>query len=213
MDKKYLALTFDDGPNNIVTPVVLDKLEKYNITATFFVEGMFVSDETKDVIERALKIGCEYQNHSMTHRVAPELTKEEIEYEVYETDKLIEKYTGTVPKFFRPPAIRVNNLLFDTITDKYFICGVCSSDWSKDEPKEETARIILPQIKNGDIILLHDSAHNMKSAEALDLMIPPLLEQGYEFVNISKLFEIFSVENKRGIVFSGAFREHNYNME
>lgn len=213
MPKKYLSLTFDDGPNTVVTPVVLDKLEKYGITATFFVNGKYMCDETKPVIDRALALGCEYQNHSLTHAVMPELEKEEIEHEAYGNDKIIEKYTKTVPKFFRPPAIRVNKLFFDTITDKFFICGVCSSDWSKDETKEETASIILPQIQNGDVVLLHDSAHNMKSAEALDLIIPPLLEQGYEFVNISKLFEIFDVKNRKYVIFSGVNKEHNYNME
>ena len=53
----------------------------------------------------------------------------------------------------------------------------------------------------------------MKSAEALDLIIPPLLEQGYEFVNISKLIEIFDVKNRKNVIFSGVNKEHNYNME
>ena len=41
--KKYVALTFDDGPNLVATPAVLERLKKYNITATFFVNGMHIS--------------------------------------------------------------------------------------------------------------------------------------------------------------------------
>lgn len=206
MDKKYIALTFDDGPNNIVTPAVLDRLEKYNVNATFFVNGKYISDETKSVMQRALRLNCEYQNHSQNHFRMNELSKEEIIFEIEKTDMLIKKYTGTVPAFFRPPCLAVNDLMFETI-DKVFTCGQSSCDWDKSEKKEDTARIILSDLKNGDIILLHDSYYNMKTAEALDIIIPELLNRGFEFVTVSKLFSDFGVENKKGVVFSGAFRE------
>lgn len=203
MNEKYVALTFDDGPNNIVSPAVLDRVEKYNVVATFFVNGKNISDDVKTVMDRALSLGCEYQNHSQNHKNMTEIDKQEIEYEINKTNELVEQYTGKKPEFFRPPFIRVNDLMFDTI-DLTFICGTCSQDWSTDEPKEETAKIILSNVKAGDVILLHDSDYNMKTAEALDIIVPALLEQGYKFVTVSKLFDVYKTNKKKGIVYSNA---------
>lgn len=203
MENKYVALTFDDGPNNVVSPVVLDKVEKYNIVATFFVKGVNLSDDVKNVIDRALTLGCEYQNHSQNHKDMAKIDKQEIENEINKTNDLIEKYTGKKPEFFRPPYISVNDLMFNTI-DLTFVSGIFSQDWSEDEEKEETARMILSKVKTGDIILLHDFESNMKTAEALDIIIPNLIKQDYKFVTVSKLFEIYKTEKKKGIVYSNA---------
>lgn len=203
MNEKYVALTFDDGPNNIVTPAVLDRVEKYNIVATFFVNGKNISDDVKGVMDRAISLGCEYQNHSQNHKDMTKIDKQEIEDEINKTSELVEKYTGKKPEYFRPPFINVNDLMFDTI-DLTFICGTCSQDWSVDEPKEETAKTILSNVKPGDVILLHDSDYNMKTAQALDIIVPSLIKQGYKFVTVSKLFDIYKTEKKKGIVYSNA---------
>ena len=62
MNEKYVALSFDDGPNNIVSPAVLDRVEKYNVVATFFVNGKNISDDVKAVMDRALSVGKALSN-------------------------------------------------------------------------------------------------------------------------------------------------------
>ena len=63
---KFIALTFDDGPSS-TTIGILDVLEQYDATATFFVMGQNVNESTRPIIERATSLGCEICNHSFSH--------------------------------------------------------------------------------------------------------------------------------------------------
>ena len=126
--QKLIALTFDDGPNDITTPKVLDILEEHNIPASFFVIGQFINDETAKQMTRAISLGCEIQNHSFTHAFMTKLSAEEIAEEIRKTDELIVKYTGTKPWMFRPPYIDHNETMHQTI-EHTFICGVGCDDW------------------------------------------------------------------------------------
>ena len=74
---KYIALTFDDGPNATTTNEVIDKLEKYGIVASFFLIGNNVNDESAKAVKRAYDLGCEIDNHSRTHSNMKELSAEE----------------------------------------------------------------------------------------------------------------------------------------
>ena len=64
---KLCALTFDDGPSATKTPLVLDRLEKYGVVATFFQVGQNINGSTKSVIDRIVKDGCEIGNHSWNY--------------------------------------------------------------------------------------------------------------------------------------------------
>ena len=200
-NKKYIALTFDDGPNTVVTPAVLERLKKYDVVATFFVNGSNISEDSVAVMKKACEMGCEIENHSQNHLKMSELDADKIKAEIESTDKLVEKYTGRKPWFFRPPYIAVSGLMHETV-DKPFICGYCPNDWSKDVTKEQTAEGVLKNVRNGHIILLHDSSYNLKSALALDAIIPKLQSDGFEFLTVSKLFEKFGVTPKKGVIYS-----------
>ena len=65
---KYLALAFDDGPNATTESKMLDVLAKHNVPATFFVIGKNINEESAENMKRALELGCEIGNHSLTHR-------------------------------------------------------------------------------------------------------------------------------------------------
>lgn len=190
---KLVALTFDDGPNTITTPQVLDKLEKYNIVASFFLCGINVSEATKPVMERQLTLGCELANHSWSHPAMSTLSKEEIEKEIADTNHIIHEMVGVTPQFFRPPYIATSPEMYQYI-DLPFICGIGCSDWDDAVSTEKRAEVILNTVKDGDIILLHDAVDNINTVNALDLIIPELLDQGYRFVTVSKLFEQKGVE-------------------
>ena len=105
---KYIALTFDDGPNTVTTPMVLDVLEKHSAVGTFFLEGNNINEESAKVVKRAVEMGCEIENHSRTHTAFPQLTAEEMTAEIDFTTEKIIGITGRAPKFFRPPYIALN---------------------------------------------------------------------------------------------------------
>ena len=104
-DVKYIALTFDDGPNATTTNDVIDKLEKYDIVASFFLIGNNINDESAKAVKRAYDLGCEINNHSRTHSNMTELSAEDIRAEFEYTDEKVYEITGEHTKFFRPPYI------------------------------------------------------------------------------------------------------------
>jgi peptidoglycan/xylan/chitin deacetylase (PgdA/CDA1 family) len=186
---KLCALTFDDGPDVKKTPLILDKLEAHGVVASFFVIGQLVNDSTGSVLQRAVTMGCEINNHSWGWQSMNTMTEEEIKESVNTTTAAIEKYAGTTPKFFRPPNLAVSNTMYDAI-DYPFAGGVLGYDWAaQNTSAEERAQKVLNGIRDGAIILLHDVQPDPHpTPEALDILIPELKKQGYEFVTLSELF-------------------------
>ncbi len=193
---KQVALTFDDGPCIGITDQVLEKLKKYQVVASFFVIGEQIKDSTKYLLQQAVELGCDIQNHSNTHPDFTKLTKEEMIEEVNVTTKKIYDSVGVNPTFFRPPYISVNQMMFETI-DLPFIVGFGALDWEPQVPCSERARRIIEQACDGAIFLLHDMEHNQATVDALDLIIPKLLEEGYEFVTVTDLFTQKQVTPKK----------------
>lgn len=209
-DVKYIALTFDDGPNATTTNDVIDKLEKYDIVASFFLIGNNINDESAKAVKRAYDLGCEIDNHSRTHSNMTELSAEDIRAEFEYTDEKVYEITGEHTKFFRPPYISVHQIMFDNI-DVPFIAGIGANDWEDRVTAEMRARMILKQAKDGDIILLHDAEGNSMTVEALDTIIPELQKQGYKFVTVTELFKIKGIEPDMEKVYTNVLQKNMYN--
>lgn len=206
MNKKYVALTFDDGPNNVVTPMVLDRLEKYGIKATFMLCGKNISEETKDVMQRQLSLGCEFANHGLNHLNMADFDQKQIDDELQTTQELVFKYVGVYPKIFRPPYIRTSDFLLNNCR-LIPVNGVGCSDWDANVSEETTAEEMIKNAKAGDILLLHDFAANAKTARALDKIIPALKEAGFEFVTVSELFEKYDITIVKGKMYSNVIND------
>lgn len=207
---KYIALTFDDGPNSTTTNEVIDKLEKYGIVASFFLVGDNITDESAKTVKRAYDLGCEINNHSRSHSNMTELSAEDIQAEYKFVDDKVFEITGEHTKFFRPPYIAVHQVMFDNI-DVPFIAGISASDWDDRMTAEKRARTILKQAKDGDIILLHDMEGNSATVEALDTIIPELQKQGYKFVTVSELFEAKGITPDMEKVYTNVTQKNMYN--
>lgn len=186
-EPKVIALTFDDGPNTTTTNEVLDVLEKYGIKASFFLIGNNIDSESAKSVKRAYDMGCEIGNHSKTHSYMDKMSVDEIVAEVEETNERIADIIGEEPKFFRPPYISFNKDMVDNI-DMPFIAGYGANDWVDEYTAEHRAELVIRQARDGGIILLHDAKGNSQTVQALDIIIPELQSQGYEFVTISEVF-------------------------
>ncbi len=195
------ALTFDDGPNTLITPQVLDILEENGITASFFLIGRNITPESARVARRAWEMGCEINNHSVNHGFMDRMTEEEIRREIDGCTERIVEITGEKPRFFRPPYINVSPTLFDTL-DMVCICGRGCQDWVPEVTAEQRTRILLSTVQDGDIILLHDMPGNTATVEALRTVIPALLERGFRFVTCSGLFAEKGVTPIRSCMYS-----------
>ena len=206
-DEKLIALSFDDGPNETTTAEVLDLLQEHDIPASFFVIGQFINESTAKQMTRAISLGCEVQNHSLTHTMMTQLSPEEVAEEVRKTDELIEKYTGTKPWLFRPPFINHNESMHQTIGHT-FICGVGCEDWVPERTAQERYDILINTLKDGDIVLLHDLQGNDNTVEALKMLIPEMKKQGYTFVTVTELYKRKGVspEPHNGVIYSNVLQ-------
>lgn len=191
--KPVIALTFDDGPNITTTLSVLKLLEKYQVRASFFIVGNNITESTERIIRRANDMGCEINNHSRSHNYMNKLSEEEIKAEVDFVSDKVEEITGKPTPFFRPPYIAVNETMYESI-DMPFICGYGCNDWDPKVTVEERINGVLENVQDGTIILLHDAQGNNATVEALDTIIPSLLEQGYQFATVSELFEAKGID-------------------
>lgn len=181
--KKYVALTFDDGPFETVTPRILDILKKYNARATFFVLG-FRAKEHPEILKRAVAEGHEIGSHSYGHPRFTELSPAKMAEELRKTDEVVANATGKVPAVFRPPYGEYNETVKATVDKPIITWSVDTRDWEHQNPAmilENIQRLV----KNGSIILMHDTLPT--TAEGLESVLKWLSEQGYEFVTVSEL--------------------------
>lgn len=204
-EEKLIALTFDDGPNSTTTMEVLDKLEKYGITGTFFLVGNNINEESAKSVKRAYDMGCEIENHSKTHSDMSTMSAEEVLDEYNYVDEWVVEITGEHTKFFRPPYIAVSDRMSEAL-EAPFIAGFGANDWDDRIPAERRANMVLKQAKDGAIILLHDAEGNSLTVDALDIIIPELLAQNYRFVRLDELFELSGVTPKDKYIYSWVYQ-------
>ena len=209
--KKYIALTFDDGPDEVITPKVLDILDRYGAKGTFFLIGNNISESTAHLVRREHESGHEIANHSRTHSDMTKFTREQTEEEISATDSRIRAVTGQGTRFFRPPYIAYNELMFDTI-DKAFICGIGCDDWDSSVSVDKRVETVLGAAEDGVIILLHDQQNNHKTVEALERIVPGLIGRGFELVTLSELFARHGKEPRSDlpIIYSDVFKTELY---
>jgi len=198
---KYIALTFDDGPNTSTTNQVLDILEEYNAKASFFLIGENINSRSEKNVKRAFDMGCEINNHSMTHSDMAKMSEEDIRAEIESVNEKIHEITGTYPSFFRPPYISVSDTMYKAI-DIPFISGAGCDDWMDDVSADERAEKVLSKAQNGQIILMHDAEGNRQTVKALKTIVPELQKQGYELVTLSELFEVQGVKPDEDTMYS-----------
>ncbi len=201
-DDKLIALSFDDGPSLGSTNALLDYFEEMGIVGTFFVIGNNINDETAEVMKRAYEMGCEIGNHSKSHQQMGNMIPPTLEEEINYVQDLVEQYVGVEPVLFRPPFLNVSQTMHDTI-DLTFIFGHDSLDWTGISA-EERAQNVLNFAADGVIVLMHDGWDNYETVEAVKLIVPELLAEGYKFVTISELFEAKGItpEANSGVIYS-----------
>ena len=186
-ERKLVALTFDDGPSN-VTEKVLDILKEEGIVGTFFLIGQNVTPDKKPVLERQLAQGCEICNHSFTHNKMDQMTPAQIHEEIEKTSDVIRDAVGIETRFFRPPYIALSDTMYANI-NMPFICGHDSKDWDDSTSAQDRIDRVLASVKDGSLVLMHDMANNVKTLEALPVIIRELRAKGFSFVTASQIFD------------------------
>ena len=178
-----VALTFDDGPNNLYTPRLLEGLKKRNIHATFFLMGKNIEGK-EDLVLQMSQDGHLIGNHTYNHVELDKISKEAAKKEILQTNESIWEITGVYPEFLRPPyGVWQKNLDF-YVTMFPVLWDIDTLDW-KSKNVDSVLQIISSEVKDGSIILMHDAYES--SVEAALKAVDLLKERGYEFVTVDKL--------------------------
>lgn len=168
IERNSIYLTFDDGPHPDITPWVLDELKKQDVKATFFCVGDNVR-KYPDIYQRILEEGHSTGNHTMRHENALKVKPGDYLKSVEAASVLIDS------RLFRPPYGRLTPPLARKLRKHYNIImwSWLSYDFDLKVPVEEILEKARRQIREGDILVLHD---NPKIQERQKLLLPALLQ-------------------------------------
>ena len=184
--KPMVALTFDDGPSTPVTTRILNSLEANGGRATFFMVGNRVPG-TQAVVQRMNALGCEVANHTYEHKYLTKVGDSGIRSQVGLTNQKIAEACGVTPTLVRPPGGFYNQASLDTLGSMgmaAIMWDIDTLDW-KTRNAQNTINVVLNQVKDGDIVLMHDIYST--SADAAEVIIPELVNRGYQLVTVSEM--------------------------
>lgn len=191
--KPMIALTYDDGPSKY-TQELLDILEENNSAATFFVLGSQAS-KYEEAIKKMIENGNQIGNHTYDHKRLTLLNDEELYDQINKTDNLIYEIALYKPFVVRPPYGSTNETLKEKLQKPIINWSIDTRDWES-RNAEAITEIIFKNVKDGDIILMHDLYES--SLEASKIVIPELINRGYQLVTISELSENREIILKAG---------------
>ncbi len=204
---KQVAISFDDGPDPVWTPQVLDILKKYDVKGTFFMIGEVAQDNV-GIMQRVYREGHEIGNHTFTHPDISEISERQVDLQINLTERLYAAKLGIEPVYFRPPysidqepdtndqaapVAHIQNLGYVIVGNK-----IDTNDWDEHPRKtpQEIVDSVFDQINQantktwmrGSIILMHDGGGDRSATVAsLPKLIEALRAHGYQIVPVSQL--------------------------
>jgi len=197
--EKMVALSFDDGPDPVFTPKILDVLKRENVPATFFLIGL-EAEKFTGLTKRIYAEGHEIGNHTFTHPDISNLSRRYMELELNLTERLFASKLGVKPIFFRPPYsidqepdIADQARPLEVVQDLGYITvgsKVDPNDWSPNPPRSasQITQGVIDNLWRGNIVLLHDGGGNrQQTVLALPRIIDELRSRGYQLVTVSGL--------------------------
>ena len=192
-ETKTVYLTFDDGPSDRVTPLVLDVLKKEKVPATFFLVGAQM-EERENLVKRIYAEGHAIGIHTYTHEYRKiYASAESLLTDIERTRRKIESLTGISPTIYRFPggSFSVREELKKAVKK----AGYTYIDWNCCCRDEELARPTAKELyeatvntaegKNQVVLLCHDSTTHRATAEALPSIISYFRDRGFVFAKLS----------------------------
>ena len=196
--KKYVALTFDDGPSGRFTEKLLDGLALRGAKCTFLLCG-YRMEQYPELTQRIFQEGHEIGYHGFSHDSMQQMSRRKIGQELIDSQAQLPEDCD--PVFVRPPG----GFVTDGIRQVAQVRNLAILSWSVDPRDWATKSIgtieqsVLKNVKDGDIILMHDMSASSVQA-ALDI-VDELQKQGYRFVTASELARLRKVSLKPGKVY------------
>ena len=183
--KKMVALTFDDGPGPY-TKRLLNILKRNGAKATFFMVGQNVSSY-KSAVKTMASMGCELGNHSYSHPQFTSLSVSQMRSQVTRTNNAVKNACGKKPTVFRLPYGdgASNGTVLSALGLPSIYWSIDTRDWANTGNSQHTVNAVLNNVRNGDIVLMHDIHY--ATVNAAERIIPALKNRGYQMVTVSQL--------------------------
>jgi len=194
-----VALTFDDGPDPLYTPTVLDLLAATGSSATFFLVAVNAAAEP-DLVRTILDAGHGVGNHTYDHRDLELLTTEQVQVEIERAQALLVA-SGCPPlDLFRPPkgyTDEVVGVLADADTYRTVFWDACVEHFVDHQDVAAGVAQLVAKVRPGSIVLAHDSGRivgsgraplsRARTMEALPQVIRGLADKGLRVVDVATL--------------------------
>ena len=189
-ERKLIAFTFDDGPSKTMENI-LAVFADYNeqnpdcmATATFFLNGVHITDESLPLLHTAHILNCELGNHTHRHLNLTTLTQEDLQKEIRETDKILSRIDGKSFHLLRPPFGTINGEIKASLQVPVINWTIDTLDWTG-KNSDEIYHSVFSARFSGAIVLMHDGY--LATVEALKRLLPDLKTDGYQVVSVSAL--------------------------
>lgn len=196
-----VALSFDDGPHNVRTKLIVDELAKYDYKATFFVVGNRVDGTEyngREGLKYAIDAGCEIGIHGYTHKKYYNTCSDaDYEYELSMTESAIKSVSPDYEvKLMRPVGGFITGERVSASEYAIIMWSVDSNDWkykyasgdddaSAAEKVDTIVKNVMSSLHEGSIILMHDIYES--TYDAVVIILERLHAEGYEVVTVSEL--------------------------
>jgi len=191
--QKAVAITFDDGPNPIYTPQVLEIFANVEGKATFFMIGEQM-EKNPEVVKEVAEQGHEIGNHTFSHPKLSELTPADCLAEMERNEQIIRELTGQSPVVFRPPYLDYNHDTISIVESKgYSMIGALNleaQDWEQ-PGVEHILSASRKSVRNGSILIFHDGyGDRSQTIQAVKKLVSELKSQGYQLLTVSELLNL-----------------------
>lgn len=190
-NRHAVSITFDDGPDEVMTPRILDILKEHDIKATFFLIGS-KAEKNPELVSRIVEEGHIVGGHSWTHACDfPVQSSDSIYVELSRCEDVICDITGRRISIFRPPFGVTNPLIAEAVEKKGYVnigWSVRSLDTKERWDREFVMKRIAGLLHDGAVILLHDRCD--RADVLLKMLIADLEAKEYEIINIDEMLDI-----------------------
>ena len=187
---KVIYLTFDAGYENGNVEKIMNVLKEEGVSAAFFILDHIVLKNT-DLVKRMVNEGHTVCNHTARHKDMSTFSNEAFLEELHTMEALYREHTGfEMSKYYRPPEgtfSRENLVCANENGYKTIFWSFAYPDWdnNKQMDTEKAKQIILDNIHNGEVMLLHPTSST--NASILQEVIQTLKAEGYRFGTLDEL--------------------------
>lgn len=189
MNVTTVHLTFDDGPSQTYTPMVLKILKENEIQANFFLVGERMQDNP-ELVKEIVREGHDIGGHSMTHKELTKIPFLKAKKEILDSMYMVNQYQKT--NLFRFPYGSFDLKLVQVLHDHGYqniYWDVDTLDWKYKDKDEiyKKFRVKITRCKDGAVILMHDI--HSQSVQSLKLIVRYLKEHGIKTEKLGRVYE------------------------